>query len=82
LTQCKYARKPARHPTSCIARPNAATRSLGRRVNAEFTRFRDLAADNKGYGMSMRRACRAIARGAAARPGAGLILGHLLLIRP
>jgi hypothetical protein len=56
--------------------------TLGRRVNAEFIRFRDLAAGNEGYGMSMRRACRAIARGASARPGAVLILGYLLLIRP
>jgi len=39
-------------------------------------------AHNEGFGMSMRRDIRAIGRGAAARPGAALILAILLLTRP
>jgi hypothetical protein len=57
------------------------TDSLG--VNANFISFRDpQGSRTEGFGMSIRRDIRAIGRGAAARPGAALILAILLLTRP
>ena len=50
-------------------------------INAEFTLFRDAGDHDEGEVMSTRRDFRAINRGAeAARPGAALILGGLLLL--
>jgi hypothetical protein len=50
-------------------------------INAEFTLFRDAGDHDEGEVMSTRRDFCAITRGAdAARPGAALILGGLLLL--